>query len=71
MLHPFHVDEIRYPVRMRWILAIAWVVILAKCVVVTWAMNHWHVPIHPGWVVVPTLLLAAGATWLWIDPHLD
>jgi hypothetical protein len=32
-------------------------------------MNHWHVPIHPGWVVIPTLMLAALATALWIAPH--
>jgi hypothetical protein len=71
MIHPFHVDATRYPVRMRWFLGVAWIVILAKCVLVWWAMNHWHVPIHPAWVVVPTLMLAALATALWIAPHAD
>jgi hypothetical protein len=71
MIHPFHVDATRYPVRMRWFLGVAWVVILAKCVLVWWAMNHWHVPIHPAWVIGPTLMLAALATVLWIAPHAD
>lgn len=71
MIHPFHVDATRYPVRMRWFLGVAWIVILAKCVLVWWAMNHWHVPIHPAWVIGPTLMLAALATVLWIAPHAD
>lgn len=71
MIHPFPVDATRYPVRMRWFLGVAWLVILVKCVLVWWAMNHWHVPIHPAWVVVPTLMLAALATALWIAPHAD
>lgn len=71
MIHPFHVDASRYPVRMRWFLGVAWIVILAKCVLVWWAMAHWHVPIHPAWVIGPTLMLAALATALWIAPHAD
>lgn len=69
MIHPIHVDAARYPLRMRWFLAVAWIVILAKCTVVWWAMNHWHVPIHPAWIVIPTLMLAGLATALWIAPH--
>lgn len=71
MIHPFHVDATRPVLRMRWFLGVAWIVILAKCVLVWWAMNHWNVPIHPAWVVVPTLLLAGLATALWIAPHED
>lgn len=71
MIHPFHGDATRWPVRMRRFLGVAWIVILAKCVLVGWAMAHWRVPIHPAWVIVPTLLLAALATALWIAPHED
>ena len=40
--------------------------ILAKCALVWWAMIHWHVPFHPGWIVGPTLLFALLATGLWL-----
>jgi hypothetical protein len=51
---------------MRWFLAAAWVLILAKCVAVTWAIDRWTVPIGAAWIVVPTLLIAALATGLWL-----
>lgn len=66
MIHPLHLDESRYPVRMRWFLAAAWIVILAKCALVWWAIAHWQVPVHPAWVIVPTLLCAALATGVWL-----
>ncbi len=69
MIHPFHVGAVRPPVRMRWFLAVAWILILAKCVAVWWAIGHWSVPIHPAWIIMPTLLFAALATALWLAPH--
>ena len=45
-------------------LAIAWVVILAKCVAVTWAVDHWNMDIRAAWVIVPTLIFAAVVTRL-------
>lgn len=62
----YHVDEHRYPLRMRWFLAAAWLLILAKCATVCWAIDRWHVPIRPAWVVVPTLMIAVLATWIWV-----
>ncbi|MDP1580134.1 MAG: hypothetical protein Q8M02_07640 [Candidatus Didemnitutus sp.] len=59
------------PVRMRWFLAIAWVLILAKCVLVAWAIEHWRVPVHAGWVIIPTLLMAALATVVWLTHRED
>lgn len=59
----------RYPVRMRRFLGMAWIAILAKCVLVWWAIGHWQVPFHPAWIVMPTLLFAALATVLWLAPH--
>lgn len=61
-----HSEEVRYPLAMRWWLAAIWVVILAKCTLVWWAMVHWAVPMHPAWIVVPTLLFAALATAVWL-----
>lgn len=50
---------------MRWFLAAAWVLIVAKCVLVAWAIDRWQVPIRPAWLIVPTLLFAALATVIW------
>ncbi|AOS43214.1 hypothetical protein Verru16b_00257 [Lacunisphaera limnophila] len=54
---------------MRWFLGVVWVVILAKCTLVWWAIGHWHVPVHPAWIVLPTLILAALATGIWLAAH--
>lgn len=51
-------------------MAIAWIVIIAKCGWVWWAVDHWHLPFHPLWIVLPTLVAAALATVLWLT-HRD
>lgn len=66
MIHHLQLDVTRYPVRMRWFFGAVWLAILVKCALVWWAMIHWHVPFHPGWIVVPTLLFALLATGLWL-----
>ena len=48
----------------RLFLEIAWVIILLKCVLVAWAINHWNVPIHAAWVIIPTLVFAGVVTLL-------
>ena len=50
------------PRRVRLLLIIGWVVIIAKCLAVPWALAHWQIPVHPAWVIVPTLLFAALVT---------
>ena len=50
------------PRRMRMMLEIGWAVIIAKCLAVPWVIAHWQIPVHPGWVIVPTLLFAALVT---------
>ncbi len=60
------IDAERYPLKMRWFLIVAWVLILAKCGFVWWAIDHWQVPIHAAWIIVPTLMMAALATVLWL-----
>lgn len=66
MILPLRISEHWYPVKMRWFLGAAWLVILAKCMLVWWVIERWHVPIHPAWVIVPTLAMAALATSLWL-----
>lgn len=48
------------------VVSVAWVLIVIKCVLATWALRHWQAPIHPGWVVWPTLAFGALATALWV-----
>lgn len=53
-------------VRVRWFMAIAWSVIVLKCVFVSWAVDHWRMPFHAWWVVAPTLVFALLATGVWV-----
>jgi len=50
--------------RLRLCLGIAWLVIIAKCLAVPWAVARWQIPVNPGWVIVPTLIFAAVVTLL-------
>ena len=61
-----YVHVAQYPRRVRWVMAIAWLLIVVKCVVVWWAVGHWNMPFHPLWIVGPTLAFAALATGLWL-----
>ena len=58
----------RHPGVERLILA-GWLVIVIKCFVVLWAIDHWAVPFHPYWIIVPTILMAAlcTAVYYWRD----
>jgi hypothetical protein len=55
------------PLRQRtsWMIALSWVPILAKCLLVAWAIERWKVPVHAGWVIWPTVAFAGLATLLW------
>ena len=39
-----------------------WLLIVIKCFAILWAINYWAVPIHPYWIIVPTILMAALCT---------
>lgn len=47
------------------LILVAWVIIVAKCFVVAWAIERYAIPVQPGWVVVPTLFMAAICTALY------
>jgi hypothetical protein len=51
----------RNPAVERLILA-GWLLIVIKCFAILWVINHWAVPVHPYWIIVPTILLAALCT---------
>jgi len=53
----------------RWFLGIAWLVIVAKCFLVAWAVPHYHVPIAPWVVIGPTLFFGGLVTVLWTTHH--
>jgi hypothetical protein len=60
------VREKRLPSRsVERLILVAWAIIIAKCFVVAWAIDHYAIPIQPGWVVVPTLFMAAICTALY------
>ncbi|MDD2764769.1 MAG: hypothetical protein PHE83_12435 [Opitutaceae bacterium] len=52
------------PRRVRLWFEIGWVVIIAKCLAVPWMIARWQIPVHPGWVIIPTLIFAALVTLL-------
>lgn len=60
--------ESRNPKAERWIIA-GWVLIAVKCTAIWWAIVTYHVPIHPMWLVGPTVLfgLLATAVYVWRD----
>lgn len=66
MNSPIHFNVAQYPLRVRWIMAVAWLIIIVKCFLVWWAVGYWHMAFHPLWVVAPTIIFAALATGLWL-----
>jgi uncharacterized membrane protein AbrB (regulator of aidB expression) len=66
MTFPVHIDIGQYSNRSRWLMGIGWIIILVKCVVVAWAIDHWQMPFHAAWIIGPTLVFAALASLLWL-----
>lgn len=52
----------------RWMIG-GWILILLKCTAIWWLIVKYHVPIHPMWLVGPTVLfgLLATALYIWRD----
>jgi len=50
------------PRQVRLVLEIGWVLVIAKCLAVPWVIARWQIPVHPGWVIAPTLIFAALVT---------
>ncbi len=41
---------------------VGWILIALKCTLLPSIFERWQVPVHPGWVIVPTLVFAALVT---------
>ena len=50
---------------------VGWALILTKCVLSWWAMKHYQVPIHPLWLIIPTLMFAGLCTVLYLGRSRD
>lgn len=48
--------------RSERVLAICWVLIVAKSVAIHWACARYSVPISPWWIILPTLAFGAVCT---------
>ncbi|HUG11649.1 MAG TPA: hypothetical protein VMM36_11575 [Opitutaceae bacterium] len=60
------VKETRQPSRaVERLILVGWAIIIAKCFVVAWAIERYAIPVQPGWVIVPTLFMAAICTALY------
>ncbi len=55
----------RNPAVERFIFA-GWLLIVIKCFVIIWSIHHWAVPIHPYWIILPTILMAALCTAVYL-----
>lgn len=43
---------------------VGWILIALKCTLLPSLFDRWQVPIHPGWVIIPTLIFGAVTTVL-------
>lgn len=51
--------------RLELVLAICWVLVIAKCFAVHWAVKHYAVPFNAWWLIGPTLAFATLCTWIY------
>ena len=58
----------RHRQRVETLISLCWALIAAKCFVVVWLVNHYHMPFNPLWVVAPTVTFAfvATAAYYWL-----
>lgn len=62
------VPVVRNPWVERLILA-GWLLVVVKCFVIIWAIDHWAVPFHPYWIIAPTIMMAALSTAIYYWRH--
>jgi hypothetical protein len=62
------VQEVRRPrrvprnPRVEKFIFVCWLLIAAKCGLVVWLVQRYHVPVHPLWINGPTILFALLGT---------
>lgn len=52
--------------RSELVLAIGWLLVLAKSAAVHWACRTYAVPFDPWWIIGPTFAFATLCTWLYL-----
>ncbi len=48
------------------LLAVFWGLMLAKCILCTWAVGYWDMPISSFWVWLPSMIFGAVCTFLYV-----
>ena len=65
-VHEVQIEHRREPRsrKLELILAICWLLIIAKCVFIYWACHHYQdkIPFGPWWLIGPTLAFASLCT---------
>jgi membrane protein YdbS with pleckstrin-like domain len=51
--------------RVERVIALCWILILAKSAAVLWLFGRYHVPVNPLWVIAPTIVFAALCTLIY------
>ena len=54
----------RHPVDL--FLVVGWSLILVKCLLSSWAVARWDIPINVLWVWIPSFICAGVCTYLYI-----
>ncbi len=52
--------------RVERVIAICWVLIIAKSFAVVWLFDRYRVPVNPLWVIAPTIVFAALCTVVYL-----
>ena len=63
-VHEMQVEHPREPRsrKLERVLAVGWLLVIAKCVLIHWACRRYEVPISPWWIIGPTLAFASLCT---------
>jgi len=51
--------------RSERMLAVGWLLIIAKCVAVHWACSAYSVPFNAWWLIGPSVVFAMLCTWIY------
>ena len=51
--------------RVERVILVCWVLIALKCWLVTWLIHKYQVPVHPMWVIAPTIVFALVCTFVY------
>ncbi|BET66484.1 hypothetical protein ASA1KI_14020 [Opitutales bacterium ASA1] len=69
---PFFVSRVTVREKRHWrpvdaFVVVGWSLILGKCVLASWAIERWSVPVSDFYVWVPSCVFGALCTWLYLS----